>query len=96
MNFERHTDPLDNIDIGILKTLPLLEKQYQKLVDHLRRYQNQEWAASYINELWKSRPQRFVAECGWANMYNIFNKIDRKEFGIIFNIVEQQCKVLKI
>jgi len=96
MKFERGVDPMDNMDIGIRRTLPILKERYEKLTKHLDRYRNQNWAESYINELWKSRPQRFVAECGWRNMIIIFEKITKEEYGIIYDIVEKQCKSLKL
>lgn len=96
MNFERHTDPYKSLDSGLHKTIPLLKERYDKLVKHLFKFRNQDWVRKYQDELWESRPSRFIICVGWANICNIFNELTKEEYSIIFSIVEKQCKELKL
>jgi len=94
MNFERGQDIKDSMSIGIKETLPELLKCYDDLVKYLVSYRNIPEIEVVTNQIWKTRPQRFVADCGWSNMNNIFHKSSTEEYAKMYTVIMKWHKKL--
>ena len=94
MNFERGQDVKDALSIGIKETLPELLKCYDDLVKYLKNYLNIPEIDVVTKQIWETRPQRFVTECGWSNMNNIFHKSSTEEYSKMYIVIMKWHKKL--
>lgn len=91
MNFERHKDPMDSIDIGIKKSMPELKKMYNELKHVLEsnRHRALPEHEEAKDALLKSRPKRLMQYCGWTNLNFIFPALTSKEFAVVYTTVKK-------
>lgn len=94
MNFERGQDVKDSMSIGIKETLPELLKCYDDLVKYLNSYEPGPEIDVVTKQIWRSRPQRFVLECGWGNMNSIFHKSSSEEYAKMYTVIMKWHKKL--
>jgi len=96
MQFERGKNTKEAIGIGIKKTLPQLKEMYAELKSDLEQFRHLHLPdyEKAIEELWESRPQRLVVECGWANMNEIFDKLTPEEYGPIYLLIKKHHGII--
>jgi len=96
MKFERGRDPGEVMDVGWKMTIPELEEKYHELRKELESKRNLS-IPTYLKateEVWTSRPQRFVTECGWANINVIFYKVEKEEYSKLYHVIVKWHKKL--
>jgi len=96
MNFERNGNIKDILNIGWKKTIPHLNEKYYALRSELQKYRNLGLPEHQkaIDEIWKARPRRFVAECGWANIDQIFEKMEEDEYYKVYDVILKWHKTI--
>ena len=96
MRFERGKEPKEAMGVGIKSTLPELRKMYVELVADLEEFRNMHLPdyETAIEELWQSRPQRFVSKYGWKNMMGLFEHLTVEEYGVIYLLIKKHYEII--